>query len=370
MENNNQMQSELSDEDLKYITEEQRNKWRNEGKSERWIAEQTNKQIKLIQKNIDYPVFYSDCNDYTIGLLVTTVCNYNCPFCPIKTNNNSEIDLNILDTFLKDAVNRGYKTIKLTGGECCLHSKFKELIDLIAIKHDMSFTLVTNCGLWERYKFLVENPKLKDKFNSMGVSLDGRKEIHDMFRGKGAYDKVMEALNYFSGKLPITIKTELNNQNYKEILQIVKITRKFKNVRNHFFYVETFKKFLLNNEQVKEINDTLEKNTHFLLGSNKFEIRLPTPCNFLQPCSSLQFKEIEIDSDGLVALCCDEYDQGHPRYADIKVHNVMEILRRKKDYVSRLTKEMLSFLFDCNGNYWAVNPCSLCKKLRNCERLR
>src|SRR6056297_3060826 len=94
-----------------------------------------------------------------LGCMLLKKCNAFCPFCIWKYACNedykTEISLERFEKYLKLGKKAGYNFISLSGGEICLHSKFKEIIKL-CVKYQFKFSFVSNGKQWEEYKFILE----------------------------------------------------------------------------------------------------------------------------------------------------------------------------------------------------------------------
>lgn len=121
---------------------------------------------------------------------VTKYCNLKCKYCyseldslkDIKELSTKEI-LDLIDTFSK----HGTRFIRLLGGEPLLRKDIGELVDYCK-KKNIIIEISTN-GYF-----------VKDKVNELknvsflSISIDGDRESNDEIRGKGSYDKIIEAI--------------------------------------------------------------------------------------------------------------------------------------------------------------------------------
>lgn len=78
--------------------------------------------------------------------------------------------------------------IILSGGDPLLHPHFPEVCDVVRKLNGGRITLSTNGILIPEYISLLR------KNDGIQVSVDGDEEIHDYIRGKGSYQKAVEAL--------------------------------------------------------------------------------------------------------------------------------------------------------------------------------
>ncbi len=159
---------------------------------------------------------------YTLVLyiiIVTPVCNLKCRYCGGSLHGMPEeisYDMNELANFIekdKEAV------VAFYGGEPLLKAeKVKKLIDILPAK---KFVLQTN-------GFFIE--KLGDyihKFDSILLSIDGRKEITDFYRCPGCYERVMNALKYllnndFDGEIIARMAVSYKTDIYEDVMHLLK----------------------------------------------------------------------------------------------------------------------------------------------------
>ena len=348
------------------VSEKLKDIWRKKGLGESEVY----KRVLEYQKNNSKPKPFPEVNCFRkpncldLCLLVTNRCCYSCEFCPNKNNQHEDacdINLEDLEKFLIDARKRGYAFVALTGGEPCLHPRFKELIKLL-VEYNMRFSFVSNGRFWEKYKFCLD---YKKHLSSIAFSLDGDKEMHDSFRGKGAFDKVIEALTFFHDKVETSIHMEVNNRNYKEITNVIEIIKRFKGLKGAIFPILFVNKLILSDKQVFEIENMLEKNKYFInkLPNREVSFGIFRPSSKINPCEYLTRRQITINPHGEAILCCSEFGMGEG-FANIREHNVFEILKRKKEICCEVVNKTFSFLFDTNENYSAKDHCSLCRIAR------
>lgn len=307
----------------------------------------------------------------TLGIVATNKCNLNCAFCiwnKKPKDKNREIDLNLFEKILIEAKQFGYADVQLTGGEVCLHSQFKELISLI-VKYDFQFTFVSNCILWERYKFIVENPETKRKLNSVAFSLDGTKETHEKFRGVGSYDKVIEAVKYFKeNKISVTLKMAVGSHNFKEIFDVIKIAYDL-GVDVEIFSITCMPNFTLKGNHVQEFYKMINENDEFLLKcKDKISILFDIlEINGWDFCCNFKTRSIEVQPDGKAAFCCG-MDYEPFIIGDLHTDTFQQILLRK----FAKTKQIVNFVMDCQLDPLLLNTviqdkCSFCKFALGCR---
>lgn len=311
----------------------------------------------------------------TAGLVATHRCNMNCSFCIWKKDltwmkEDLDIDLNLLIPLFKQMKEFNYSLIALTGGECGLHPKFKELIQMI-VDFGFDYTIVTNGRNLDLYKFIFEDTKLNEKFDSLAISLDGSEETHDSKRGKGSYKKILEAIDFFKSKGKcLSLKCAIGKSNYNDFMHVLKIG--FEKEVN----VEVFDMIdspeTLNSKEHEEVISLIEKNEKTIdeyLKKINISFRLLPFIEGYGFCGSLSGLNFDILPNGKISMCCgQDYDEFI--ISDLRDEDFFEkIFFNKKEKV----KTILSGLVDIHSDplsqgILAQDRCSFCRVFLNCKK--
>ncbi len=122
--------------------------------------------------------------------IFTSKCNLKCPHCYASIYDRvEELSLNEKLKLAKEICEAGAEYVGLSGGEPLIHPHFKHIVSLLR-DYGVSISIVTNATVVsdETASFLYRNDVLTY------VSLDGPREIHDLIRGRGVYDKVVNSV--------------------------------------------------------------------------------------------------------------------------------------------------------------------------------
>jgi len=120
---------------------------------------------------------------------ITNNCNYKCPHCRAYQEYNKE-NKKIEDSIIKDLINSKVMFVNLSGGEPLLNPRIFEIAKKL-YSNNIYIALSTNGSLYSKYREKIVNSGIK----LIQVSLDGKKELHEKFRGiEGSYEKAIEAL--------------------------------------------------------------------------------------------------------------------------------------------------------------------------------
>src|SRR6185503_7926434 len=132
-------------------------------------------------------------HDFFIGFEFTRHCNLRCKHCLRRDLDKfSEISYELVDSVLQQSAVYNKPHIAITGGECTLHSRFKDLIDLI-VRHGHTFHFVTNGTTVKRVIEQIGHHAGKGLWDGVSISMDGAtEETHNFIRGKKQYQKVLQ----------------------------------------------------------------------------------------------------------------------------------------------------------------------------------
>ena len=132
------------------------------------------------------PVF--SAHPEQVGVEITARCNLRCRSCfndsgPDRTE---ELRLSVIVRLLDEVVSWGLQSIRISGGEPTLHSRFTEVIRACEAR-GLSITLNSN-GIWspEIREYLLDAP-----IERFLLSLDGLGGSNDAIRGSGTFRKVL-----------------------------------------------------------------------------------------------------------------------------------------------------------------------------------
>ncbi len=154
---------------------------------------------------------------------LTNRCNLNCQHCYSSANQfvDGELTYDEIINFIPQLKQNNIKIVILSGGEPLLR---KDLFDIAyRIKEEGIITYLSTNGLLINHQNIG---KIKENFNYVGISIDGKKEIHDFFRGKkGAYEKSLSAIRLcLEHKLKVGLRFTLTPDTYSSLKFIFHLT--------------------------------------------------------------------------------------------------------------------------------------------------
>ena len=193
-----------------------------------------------------YPeVFKNSINTIkTITFQVTEDCCLNCSYCYQVHNNNSDMDFNAIKIFLDKLFNEEYPSIttentkgiiwEFIGGEPFI--KIDLMFQITDYIYEKMLLLNHPWALYSRISLssngiLYFDEKVQsyikkyDNLLSIGISIDGHKELHDACRvdlnGKGSFDRVIKAIRHYKkqyDRMP-NIKMTFSPENISQLFQ-------------------------------------------------------------------------------------------------------------------------------------------------------
>lgn len=115
----------------------------------------------------------------------------------------------------------GMRFISFTGGEPFIREDIDAIIKHSALK-GIFVKVNTNGYLVEKHK------KTMRMINALQLSLDGDKEVNDMIRGRGSFEKTIQALETAKREnVPVSIHTVISQNNAEKIKEIIRIAKNY-----------------------------------------------------------------------------------------------------------------------------------------------
>ncbi len=207
----------------------------------------------------------SYCTDLpeVIGIKLTNRCNLRCKHCyqwnddgyhqyMDKNMQNTDIDFEIIKKIILETENVNSR-LYLWGGEPLCYNQFEQLAELLE-KENREVVLCTNGVFLE--KFIDEIIKLPSNLELL-IPIEGFEEQHDAIRGKGNFNKVMNAINMlgtlkskgiFKGK--ISVHTVINDEMVDKLYDLLE----FFETKPIDFVLLTYP-WYISNETSKQMDD-------------------------------------------------------------------------------------------------------------------
>jgi MoaA/NifB/PqqE/SkfB family radical SAM enzyme len=245
-------------------------------------------------------------------VIPTRRCNLRCRHCFRTDYSGPELQLDLLERFLKELATHGITHIALTGGEPTVHEKFDHMLKLL-VKHGFTFNIGTNGQAVDRIRSLLE---YRPNITRVMISLDGpTAAINDNIRGKGAFRNTMNTISVLSGRIPVTLKTCITTQNVEHLPEVFRMADAYD--------VQEVRAILMNptvkgreRKLIIPLNDrqrlisTIRKlrNSHSQGRDPRYDMYPQLWPKAICDPAHPGLNAVALLPDGRVSLCCDLYD--------------------------------------------------------------
>ncbi len=153
-----------------------------------------------------------------VGWEVTRICNARCPFCDRHSGPRGP-DTDVALRLIDELADCGCQRVHLTGGEPLLREDLPLLLERISARN-MTSSVNTNGSL------LTGRSDVVDGADAFLLSIDGPEEIHDGYRGKGVYRRLMSGVELLAlSKKRFAFYVALFKQNLGHLDFFVRLAR-------------------------------------------------------------------------------------------------------------------------------------------------
>lgn len=179
--------------------------------------------IFWLSRIINYPLV----SPQVMQISLTYRCNLRCKMCSIANSLPKEEELSIKQLFhaIDEAADYGIREVLFTGGEPFLREDIFKICEY-SYNKGLRSIITTNGAVIDTN---IAEAIVKSKINHIHFSLDGLEETNDFFRGKGVFNRVLEAIDILNEKrrnnrsFSIGIACTVMDNNVKELGGIVKL---------------------------------------------------------------------------------------------------------------------------------------------------
>ena len=267
------------------------------------------KLVSLNDKSISNQFSFADI----VYLELTRECNLRCTHCLNNSGKIMENQLNLEEfkELIKNLSEAGIQEIRFTGGEPIKFEKIYELIQL-ATKNGICTSIGTNGTLITKD---IANRLKKAGLKKAVVSIDGTKEMHDVIRGKGNYDKAINGLyNLINVGIDVRVNAVIMKSNMEDVIKLAKELNKKKiklfirrfiesgrgeNLKDNMLTKEDYNH--VKKELKEKLKENLYVNGHYLRNDEGVHPRIKLPFE-IRGCKAGQ-RAIAIMPDGEIQLC-------------------------------------------------------------------
>ncbi|MGQ9509593.1 MAG: radical SAM protein [Thermodesulfobacteriota bacterium] len=145
-----------------------------------------------------------------LELQITDRCNLRCRHCYLGESHHQDLPFEKIKQILQEFEEIQGLRLLISGGEPCLYPHFWELNEIIR-DYEFRSILLSNGTL------ITREVARRLKVHEVQLSLDGMEEGHESLRGKGTFQKVIQAIdNLKEASVRVSIATMIHQKNLKE----------------------------------------------------------------------------------------------------------------------------------------------------------
>ncbi len=172
-------------------------------------------------------------------LHITDLCNLSCRHCLFSCSGKTLTTLSV-DTIRRcvdEAYRLGTRLFYLTGGEPFMHKQINDICrHILTAYDDTDLVILTNGLLLSRH--MEELKQLPLERLHLQISIDGTRESHEKYRGKGTYDNLIENLGAISAlNIHKTLAMAVHSENVAQMPDIVDTADKYNIAEVHYLWL-------------------------------------------------------------------------------------------------------------------------------------
>ena len=150
---------------------------------------------------------------------ITLACCFSCRYCGSKGGKARENELSTEECLdvADQLAELGCRRVSMIGGEIFMRRDWKQIVKRLSGRR-IKVNIITNGFLFR--KELIDD--LKDAgIESVSVSIDGPKEIHDKYRQDGSFDRAVRAMeDLLKEGISVSVISTLNSENVKYLEEL------------------------------------------------------------------------------------------------------------------------------------------------------
>lgn len=170
------------------------------------------RRVKLIDLGGEKRLGNYSATDRTTPIKITLACCFSCQYCGSNGGKARENELSTEECIrvVHELKELGCKRVSLIGGEVFMRQDWNDIVQEMT-NNGISVAIITNGYLFSE-NVLRQLKELQ--IESIAVSLDGPKEIHDKYRQSGSFARAIAAIQLLvENKIPVSVISTIHSQN-------------------------------------------------------------------------------------------------------------------------------------------------------------
>lgn len=153
----------------------------------------------------------------------TTRCQSRCQHCSIWKKPAEHLSLDDIRRIMESKCVTARTTVGLEGGEFLLHPEADAILGWFDVHHP-NYTLLSNALAPQKLNEMLEKHHPKHLY----ISLDGDKATYQHMRGVDGYDKVMQIIEQWHERIPISLMFCLSPWNsFRDMQHVITVAKHY-----------------------------------------------------------------------------------------------------------------------------------------------
>lgn len=157
---------------------------------------------------------------------ITLACCFSCKYCGSKGGKARENELTTEEclSIADQLADLGCRRVSMIGGEVFMRKDWKQIVSRLT-GQGINVNVITN-GFIFREDLIAD---LKEAaVESVSVSIDGPKEVHDRYRQEGSYERAIQAVGVLcESDIPVSVISTLNRENSEYLESLYETLQKY-----------------------------------------------------------------------------------------------------------------------------------------------
>ncbi len=149
---------------------------------------------------------------------ITLACCFRCAYCGSRGGKARDNELSTAECLdvARQLAELGCRRVSVIGGEAFMRPDWAQIVQALTAR-GVKVCIITNG--FRMTEDIIRSLK-RVHIESVAVSLDGLREVHDAYRQKGSYDRAMETLHTLAAAgIPVSVITSLRADNAPQLPQ-------------------------------------------------------------------------------------------------------------------------------------------------------
>ncbi len=154
-----------------------------------------------------------------LELQITDRCNLRCRHCYVGEPHHQDLSFEKIKKVFEEFEEIQGLRLLISGGEPILHPSFWEINEILR-HYEFRSILLSNGTL------ITKEVAKRLKVHEVQLSLDGMRYGHEMLRGKGTFDKVVQAIDFLKeANIRVSIATMIHRENLNEFDELANLIK-------------------------------------------------------------------------------------------------------------------------------------------------